>query len=80
MQKMTSIQPILVNRESIQQMLGGISRTTFYRRRKEWELSGTPFPKEVAELHPPKGGALFRYIEVIQFCKTKGLLIMEEHS
>ena len=66
MQTTISIQPVLVNRERVQEMLGGISRTTFYRKRKQWEESGTPFP--------PKGGALFRYVEVIQFCKDKGLL------
>lgn len=74
MQTSISIQPVLINRERIQEMLGGISRTTFYRKRKEWENSSTPFPKEVAELHPPKGGALYRYVEVIQFCRAKGLL------
>ena len=74
MQPTISIQPVLVNREHVQEMLGGISRTTFYRKRKQWESSGTPFPKEVEELHPAKGGALFRYQEVIQFCKDKGLL------
>lgn len=26
--------PVLINRENVQKMLGGISRTTFYRRRK----------------------------------------------
>ena len=74
MQPTISIQPVLVNRERVQEMLGGITRTTFYRKRKQWESSGTPFPKEVEELHPAKGGALFRYQEVIQFCKDKGLL------
>lgn len=74
MQTTISIQPVLVNRERVQEMLGGISRTTFYRKRKQWEESGTPFPQEVEEIHPPKGGALFRYVEVIQFCKDKGLL------
>ncbi|MFR0629716.1 hypothetical protein [Citrobacter freundii] len=74
MQTTISIHPVLVNRERVQEMLGGISRTTFYRKRKQWEQSGTPFPQEVEEIHPPKGGALFRYVEVIQFCKDKGLL------
>lgn len=74
MQTTISIQQVLVNRERVQEMLGGISRTTFYRKRKQWEESGTPFPQEVEEIHPPKGGALFRYVEVIQFCKDKGLL------
>ncbi|HFL4080120.1 TPA: helix-turn-helix domain-containing protein [Escherichia coli] len=73
-----NILPILINRERVQEMLGGISRTTFYRKRKQWEQSGTPFPREVEEIHPPKGGALFRYKEVIQFCKYKGLI--SEHS
>lgn len=74
MQAAVNIQPVLINRERVQEMLGGISRTTFYRRRKEWEKTPTPFPKEVEEIHPPKGGSLFRYIEVIQFCRDKGLL------
>lgn len=64
MQPLINIQPVLINRERVQEMLGGISRTTFYRKRKQWEQTGTPFPKEVTELHPPKGGALFRYVEV----------------
>ncbi|MFS6859018.1 hypothetical protein [Citrobacter freundii] len=40
MQTTISIQPVLVNRERVQEMLGGISRTTFYRKRKQWEESG----------------------------------------
>lgn len=39
-----NIQPVLINRERVQEMLGGISRTTFYRKRKQWEQTGTPFP------------------------------------
>ncbi|EMA1800114.1 helix-turn-helix domain-containing protein [Cronobacter turicensis] len=74
MQPTISIQPVLVNRERVQEMLGGISRTTFYRKRKQWESKGTPFPKQVEELNPAKGGALFRYHEVIQFFKDKGIL------
>ncbi|EBY1511222.1 helix-turn-helix domain-containing protein [Salmonella enterica subsp. enterica] len=75
-----NIQPVLINRERVQEMLGGISRTTFYHKRKQWEQTGTPFPKEVTELHPPKGGALFRYVEVIQFCKDKGLIADAQSS
>lgn len=69
-----SIQPVLINREQVQTMLGGISRTTFYRKRKKWQNEGTPFPSEVTEINAPKGGALFRYAEVIQFCVSIGLL------
>ena len=69
-----TIQPVLVNREQVQKMLCGISRTTFYRKRKDWEKLGTPFPSEVTEICAPKGGALYRYAEVIQFCIDKGLL------
>lgn len=74
MQTSISIQPVLINRERVQEMLGGISRTTFYRKRKEWKQTATPFPAEVKEIHPPKGGSLYRYVEVVQFCKDKGLL------
>ncbi|ECZ3135431.1 helix-turn-helix domain-containing protein [Salmonella enterica] len=80
MQPLINIQPVLINRERVQEMLGGISRTTFYRKRKQWEQTGTPFPKEVTELHPPKGGALFRYVEFIQFCKDKGLIADAQSS
>ncbi|EDY9312019.1 hypothetical protein GP163_001206 [Salmonella enterica] len=43
-------------------------------------MSNAVFPKEVTELHPPKGGALFRYVEVIQFCKDKGLIADAQSS
>ncbi|AJJ05981.1 helix-turn-helix domain-containing protein [Yersinia pseudotuberculosis] len=68
------VPPVLINRTAIQQMLGGISRTTFYQRRKTWEQQETPFPPEVKELSAPKGGALFRYQDVIKFCHDMGLI------
>lgn len=37
-----TIQPAIINRETVQAMLGGISRTTFWRKRRDWEQSGTP--------------------------------------
>ncbi len=73
------ITPILVNREAVQEMLGGISRSTFYKKRKEWESNGTPFPTEVKELNPAKGGAIFRYDEVMRFCQRMGFTSPEQH-
>lgn len=55
-------------------MLGGISRTTFYRLRKKWENAGTPFPIPVTEVGAPKGGALYRYEEVIIFFRKISVL------
>lgn len=66
------INPVLINRENVQKMLGGISRTTFYRRRKEWEKGGCPFPPEVNGMAAPKGGTLYRYDEVMKFCQSMG--------
>lgn len=43
-----TIQPAIINRETVQAMLGGISRTTFWRKRRDWEQSGTP------SLHQPQ--------------------------
>ncbi|GAA0469353.1 helix-turn-helix domain-containing protein [Tatumella punctata] len=68
------MQQILINREDIQNMLGGISRTTFYKKRKVWEKEGTPFPSTVPEFHASRGGAIYRYDEVIDFCKMKGFI------
>ena len=56
------------------EMLGGISRTTFYRLRKKWENAGTPFPSPVTEIGTPKGGALYRYEEVMGFFRKMKLL------
>jgi hypothetical protein len=55
-------------------LLGGISRTTFYRLRKKWENAGTPFPSPVTEIGTPKGGALYRYEEVMGFFRKMKLL------
>ncbi|TBM25059.1 helix-turn-helix domain-containing protein [Hafnia alvei] len=70
--------PVLINRENVQKMLGGISRTTFYRRRKEWTRDGRPFPSEVQGVSVPKGGTLYRYDEVIQFCQSMGISAAQE--
>ncbi|WP_414146913.1 helix-turn-helix domain-containing protein [Erwinia sp. BNK-24-b] len=74
-----AITPVLINREGVQQLLGGISRTTFYNKRKEWAQKNTPFPPEVSELKPAKGGALFRYEEVMKFCHAMGFISSEQH-
>ena len=71
---MRDVEPVLITRSDIQRMLGGISRTTFYRMRKRWLLQGTPFPEPVDGLMPPKGGALYRYVEVMAFFNLRGYL------
>lgn len=71
---MEGLQPVLITRSEVQKMLGGLSRTTFYRMRKQWQLEGTPFPEPVRDIMPPKGGALYRYVEVIAFFKARGYL------
>lgn len=68
------IQPVIVNRETVQQMLGGISRTTFWRKRQEWADAGTPFPNKAPGTNPGKGGEQYRYCDVIKFFKDQGLI------
>lgn len=64
--------PALIRRCDIEQMLGGIGRTTFYRRRLEWAAQGTPFPESLKWM--AKGGALWRRHEVISFLVARGLM------
>lgn len=71
---MNNMEPVLVSRSTIQQMLGGISRTTFWRKRQEWADAGTPFPEPLTEIGPSKGGALYRYVEVMSFFKAKNFM------
>jgi len=73
------VSPILVNREAVQEMLGGISRSTFYNKRKEWKQKNTPFPEEVPGMPPVKGGSIYRYDEVIKFCRQMGFIASEQH-
>ncbi|GCB41941.1 hypothetical protein CITFRE_40760 [Citrobacter freundii] len=61
---MRDLDPVLITRTDIQNMLGGISRTTFYRMRQRWKREGTPFPEPVNDIMPPKGGTLYRHKEV----------------
>ncbi|HEI9922972.1 hypothetical protein ACUZX0_01335 [Serratia marcescens] len=68
------IQPVLITREGIQQQLGGISRTTFWRRKKQWEKAGTPFPKPAPGTNPIHGGEQYRYCDVIRFFRAQGLI------
>lgn len=67
--------PALIRRCDIEQMLGGIARTTFYRRRQEWAAQGTPFPKPLNWM--AKGGTLWRRHEVIAFLVERGLMLAE---
>ncbi|MGL5039998.1 MAG: hypothetical protein ACRC9N_10015 [Aeromonas sp.] len=71
--------PALIRRCDIEQLLGGISRTTFHRRRKEWEEAGTPFPKPFGNWSA-KGGALWRRHEVIAFFVEHGMIPADSAS
>lgn len=67
------IAPVIVNRETVQQMLGGISRTTFWRKRQDWADAGTPFPSKAPGTNPGKGGEQYRYADVMRFLASQGL-------
>jgi hypothetical protein len=67
--------PALIRRCDIELMLGGIGRTTFYRRRQEWAAQGTPFPEPLNWM--AKGGTLWRRHEVIAFLVERGLMPAE---
>lgn len=67
------IQPAIINRETVQAMLGGISRTTFWRKRRYWEQKGTPFlplPRELIR----ERGEQYRYCDVMRFFASQGLV------
>lgn len=68
------VEPILVTRAVVQQLLGGISRTTFWRKKKEWRENGTPFPNPAPGTNPIKGGDQYRYSDVIGFFQCQGLI------
>jgi len=68
------LQPILVTRENVQQLLGGISRTTFWRRKKKWAQEGKPFPLPAPGTTPINGGEQYRYSDVIRFCRDHGFI------
>ncbi|HHP5359062.1 hypothetical protein [Aeromonas sp. Y318-3] len=67
--------PALIRRCDIELLLGGIGRTTFYRRRQEWAAQGTPFPEPLNWM--AKGGTLWRRHEVIAFLVARGLMLPE---
>ena len=69
-----AIAPVIINRETVQQMLGGISRTTFWRKRQQWEQAGTPFPNRAPGTNPGRGGEQYRYCDVMCFLATQGLV------
>ncbi|EFJ8659951.1 helix-turn-helix domain-containing protein [Escherichia coli] len=66
---------ILINREQVQKMLGGLSKSSFFKLVKKWKDSGTPFPDPVEGMPALKhGGFLYRYQDVMNFFKSIGLL------
>lgn len=72
-----NIPKFLICRSKTQGMLGGISRTTFWRKRQEWIAQGTPFPEPDSNYAPINGGALYKYNEVIEFFKSKGYSVQD---
>lgn len=72
---MDKIGTILINREQVQKMLGGLSKSAFFKLVKKWKDAGTPFPEPVNGMPALKhGGSLYRYQDVISFCKSMGFM------
>lgn len=66
---------ILINREQVQKMLGGLSKPSFFKLVRKWKDAGTPFPDPVEGMPALKhGGFLYRYQDVMKFFKSIGLL------
>lgn len=66
---------ILINREQVQKMLGGLSKSSFFKLARKWKDAGTPFPDPVEGMPALKhGGFLYRYQDVMKFFKSIGLL------
>ena len=66
---------ILINREQVQKMLGGLSKSSFFKLVRKWKDAGTPFPDPVEGMPALKhGGFLYRYQDVMKFFKSLGLL------
>ncbi|HAH3547284.1 TPA: helix-turn-helix domain-containing protein [Escherichia coli] len=66
---------ILINREQVQKMLGGLSKSSFFKLVRKWKDAGTPFPDPVEGMPALKhGGFLYRYQDVMKFFKSIGLL------
>lgn len=66
--------PALVTKEMVRNMLGGMSTTTFWRRRAQWDKAGTPFPPPAPGTNPIRGGEQYRYCDVVQFFRTQGFI------
>ncbi|EJJ0997578.1 helix-turn-helix domain-containing protein [Escherichia coli] len=72
---MDKIGTILINREQVQKMLGGLSKSSFFKLVRKWKDAGTPFPDPVEGMPALKhGGFLYRYQDVMKFFKSIGLL------
>lgn len=72
---MDKIGTILINREQVQKMLGGLSKSAFFKLVKKWKDAGTPFPEPVKGMPALKrDGSLYRYQDVISFCKSMGFM------
>ncbi len=69
-----AIQPVLVTRSYVQQQLGGMSRTTFWRRKKQWAKEGKPFPSPAPGTNPINGGEQYRFSDVMRFFRDHGFI------
>ncbi len=62
---MDKIGTILINREQVQKMLGGLSKSAFFKLVKKWKEAGTPFPEPVKGMPALKRGDLFTVIRTL---------------
>lgn len=73
-EQVIKLTPVLITREKVQQLLGGMSRTTFWRRKKQWEKEGKPFPSPAPGTNPINGGEQYRYSDVMRFFRDHGFI------
>lgn len=70
---MDKIGTILINREQVQKMLGGLSKSAFFKLVKKWKDAGTPFPEPVKGMPALKRGDVLRTSPLIfRFRSTAG--------
>jgi hypothetical protein len=73
-EQVIKLTPVLITREKVQQLLGGMSRTTFWRRKKQWAKEGKPFPSPAPGTNPINGGEQYRYSDVMRFFRDHGFI------
>ncbi|OMQ26871.1 hypothetical protein [Serratia oryzae] len=73
-EQVIKLPPVLITREKVQQLLGGMSRTTFWRRKKQWAKEGKPFPSPAPGTNPINGGEQYRFSDVMRFFRDHGFI------